>query len=131
MEELHEEVSLAHENFALSLSTLCALVRGLGCSYRTNDGQRLIQRADLVAKRKEYLHAIALARRGDYIVYMDETWVYSGMSKKMGWNDNNIPRFAPQSTFARAIVIDALAEDGVIAPCTKVFVSGRLADDGD
>ncbi|CAJ0605443.1 unnamed protein product [Cylicocyclus nassatus] len=147
MEDLHEELSLRHENFTLSLSTLRRLVRGLGFSYRKNDGQRLIfERADLVAKRKEYLRAIALAReREEYIVYMDETWVFSGMSKKMGWKDNNIPRFAPQSTFARysygrsagknkgkrAIVIGALAEDGVIPQCTRVFVSGRMTDDGD
>ncbi|CAJ0589274.1 unnamed protein product [Cylicocyclus nassatus] len=144
--DLHEELSSAHEDFTLSRATLHRLVRGLGFSFKKNPGQKFIfERSDLVAKRDHYLRAIASAReRGEYLVYMDETWVFSGMTKPKGWNDNNIPRFAPRSTFARysygktasknkgrrAIVIGALAEDGIIPECTRVFVSG-MVDDGD
>ncbi|CAJ0595025.1 unnamed protein product [Cylicocyclus nassatus] len=138
--DLHAELSSAHENFVLSQTTLYRLVKGLGFSFTKNTGLKFIfERADLVAKRHAFLSEMAAARhRNEYLIYMDETWVFSGMANKKGWNDKTIPQFAPRSLFQRysygrtvcknkgkrAIVIAAMAEDGIVDKSVRVVVSG-------
>ncbi|VDK44867.1 unnamed protein product [Cylicostephanus goldi] len=145
-EGIRAELQEAHPSFKMSHCTFYYFLRGLGFSYKINRGQRIIfERPDLVEKRAAYLFAVEQARsRGSCLVFMDETWVFDGMTKKRGWNDNSIPLFAPASTFQeysygktaaknkgrRAIVIGAITEEGPVPGCTKILVSGyREADD--
>ncbi|KAK6013513.1 hypothetical protein OSTOST_21168 [Ostertagia ostertagi] len=39
-------------------------------------------------------------RRGDCVVYMDETWVFEGMVKKRGWMDNTCRAFPPRKPYS-------------------------------
>ncbi|KAL6723289.1 hypothetical protein Aduo_018310 [Ancylostoma duodenale] len=127
--------------------TFYYFLRGLGFSYKINKGQRFIfERPDLAWKRAAYLQIIAEARfHGRLLVFIDETWVFDRMTKKRGWNDNTIPRFAPASILdeyscgktaaknkgRRAIVIGAITEEGVVPGCTRVIISGRASGDQD
>ncbi|KAK6047908.1 hypothetical protein COOONC_14586 [Cooperia oncophora] len=79
--ELHQQMTAAYPNFALSQMTLWRLMKGLGFSYKLLKGQRYIfERADLARKRSVYLRKVEEARgRGDCVVYMDKTWVFEGM----------------------------------------------------
>ncbi|RCN35155.1 hypothetical protein ANCCAN_18989 [Ancylostoma caninum] len=104
-------------------------------NYKINKGQRFIfERPDLARKRAAYLQTIAEARsHGSCLVFIDETWVFDRMTKKRGWNDNTIPRFAPASILdeyscgktaaknkgRRAIVI------GAIIPRIQYIAAGR------
>ncbi|RCN39044.1 hypothetical protein ANCCAN_15036 [Ancylostoma caninum] len=131
----------------MSKWTFYYFLRGLGFSYKINKGQRFIfERPDLALKRAAYLQTIAEARsRGSCLVFIDETWVFDRMTKKRGWNDNTIPRFAPASVMEefscgktaaknkgrRAIVISAITDEGVVPDCTKVIISGRNSVDQD
>ncbi|KIH52199.1 hypothetical protein ANCDUO_17701 [Ancylostoma duodenale] len=145
--QLCSELGEAYPDFKMSTMTLYTFLKGLGFSYRINKGQRFIfERADLVSKRAAYLAIIERARFGAHcLVFVDETWVFDSMTKKKGWNDNTIPRFAPASTLeefscgktaaknkgSRAIVISAITEEGVVPGCTKVIISGRGSVDRD
>ncbi|KHJ92114.1 hypothetical protein OESDEN_08006 [Oesophagostomum dentatum] len=115
LHDLHDELK-ENENFKMSVATLHRFLR--------EDGRG--------------------QRRGDYIVYMDETWIFDEMTRKRGWVDNTIPRFPSASTIERyscgkttaknkgkrATVIGAIAEDGIIPECTRVLISGvRTIDD--
>ncbi|KAL6723635.1 hypothetical protein Aduo_018616 [Ancylostoma duodenale] len=123
----------------MSPSTLYCFMKSLAFSYRINRGQRVIyENNDIVAKRAVYLRESAEARNGDCLIYIDETWIFDKISKKRGWNDNSIPRFATRryrrSTLAekqreknegrRATVILAHGEDGVVFNCTEIRVTG-------
>ncbi|RCN46587.1 hypothetical protein ANCCAN_07447 [Ancylostoma caninum] len=137
---LLDELRSKYEDFPMSVSTLHRFIKSLGFSYRINRGQQVIyENSDIVAKRAVYLRKIAEARNGgDCLIYIDETWIFDKMSKKRGWNDNSIPRFAPASVLQkyscgktagknkgrRATVISALGRDGVVPNCTKIVVSG-------
>ncbi|EYB85322.1 hypothetical protein Y032_0300g1800 [Ancylostoma ceylanicum] len=147
LSELHGELEEAYPTFKMSTTTLHNFMRGLGFSYRLNKGQRFIfERPDLVHKRAANLSAIHQARcEAHCLVFIDETWVFSSMTKKRGWNDNSIPRFAPARILEeyscgktaaknkgnRAIVIGAITEEGVVPGCTRVIISGRRTDDQD
>ncbi|RCN26462.1 hypothetical protein ANCCAN_27811 [Ancylostoma caninum] len=131
----------------MSKTTFYHFLRGIGFSFKINRGQRFIfERPDLTRKRTVYLSAIARARSMNHcVVFIDETWVFVSMTKKRGWNDNTIPRFASASTMEmfscgktaaknkgrRAIVISAITEHGVVPGCTKVLISGRGGADQD
>ncbi|KAK6046991.1 hypothetical protein COOONC_15504 [Cooperia oncophora] len=129
---------MAYPDFTYSSTTLWRLVKGLGFSYKILKGQRYIfERSDLAKKRSLYLRKIEEARRrGDCIVYMDETWVFAGMVKRRGWSDNTMSRFptaaeiqryscgktAGKNKGRRGIVMTAMSEDGIVPGCTHVFV---------
>ncbi|VDK60211.1 unnamed protein product [Cylicostephanus goldi] len=67
------------------------------------------------------------------------------MTRKRGWCDTHILRFAPASTIQeyscglttsksrgrRAIAIGAITREGVVPGCTRVVIRGRSAMDGD
>ncbi|RCN50393.1 hypothetical protein ANCCAN_03621 [Ancylostoma caninum] len=145
--ELQEALKSKYADFSMSITTLYRFLKAIGFSYRMNRGQRTIyEKEDIVSKREVYLRKIAEARnRGDCLIFIDETWVFDKMVKKRGWNDNNIPRFAPASMLEkyscgrtagknkgrRAIVIAALGEDGVVPNCTKIIVSKNRSMDDD
>ncbi|KAK6046773.1 hypothetical protein COOONC_15722 [Cooperia oncophora] len=136
--ELRQEMMMAYPDFTYSSTTLWRLVKGLGFSYKILKGQRYIfERSDLAKKRSLYLRKIEEARRrGDCIVYMDETWVFAGMVKRRGWSDNTMSRFptaaeiqryscgktAGKNKGRRGIVMTAMSEDGIVPGCTNVFV---------
>lgn len=105
-----------------------------------NKGQRYIfERPDLVRKMAAYLSAIPNQDVCDAhcLVFIEETWVFSSMTKKRGWNDKTILRFAPATILEeyscgktaaknkgkRAIVVSAITEGGVVPGCTKVILS--------
>ncbi|EPB75606.1 hypothetical protein ANCCEY_05295 [Ancylostoma ceylanicum] len=143
LSELHGELAEAHSTFKMSTTTLHNFIRGLGFSYRLNKSQRSIfERPDLVNKRAAYLSATHQARfEALCLVFIDETWVFSSMTKKRGWNNNSIPRFAPitmleecsrgktaaKSKGNKVIVIGAIIEKGAVSRCTKLhhFLSSR------
>ncbi|KAK6018336.1 hypothetical protein OSTOST_16083 [Ostertagia ostertagi] len=138
--DLHQQMRTSYPEFALSTMSLWRLMKGLGFSYKILKGQRYIfERSDLARRRSLYLRNIEEARRrGDCVVYMDETWVFEGMVKKRGWMDNNLSRFPSEETIQqyscgktagknkgkRGIVIMALCEGGIIPGCTRVLVCG-------
>ncbi|CAJ0589294.1 unnamed protein product [Cylicocyclus nassatus] len=140
VEEVRNELQEAYPTFRMSHGVFYYFLRGLGFSYKINKNQPFIfERPDLVHKRAVYLSAIESARnRGSCLVFMDETWIFASMTKVRGWNDNNIPRFAPASVFReysygktaaknkgrRAIVVGAITEEGVVPGCTEVIISG-------
>ncbi|VDK56208.1 unnamed protein product [Cylicostephanus goldi] len=139
--DLWNEMKETYPTFPLSQTTFYYLLRGLGFTYRINDGQRYIfENPSIVDKRARFLTKVEQARRENHlIVYLDETWVYDSMTRKRGWNDDTIPQFAPASTMEefscgkthaknkgkRAIVIGAMSEEGIIAGCTRVIFSGQ------
>ncbi|KIH51063.1 hypothetical protein ANCDUO_18854, partial [Ancylostoma duodenale] len=145
--EARSALAEAYPSFNMSNWTFYYFLRGLGFSYKINKGQRFIfERPDLAWKRAAYLQIIAEARfHGRLLVFIDETWVFDRMTKKRGWNDNTIPRFAPASILdeyscgktaaknkgRRAIVIGAITEEGVVPGCTRVIISGRASGDQD
>ncbi|ETN85893.1 hypothetical protein NECAME_16592 [Necator americanus] len=145
-DEVLEEMGVLYPDFVMSRTTLYNFLRALGFSYKVNQGQRYIfEKPDLVRKRQQYLQAIDDARtRGECLVYIDETWIFKGMTKMRGWNDNNIPRFPSVATIKefscgktagkergkRRIVIGAMAENGTVPNCSRVFITGyRYAHD--
>ncbi|EYC05442.1 hypothetical protein Y032_0082g1585 [Ancylostoma ceylanicum] len=131
----------------MSKWTFCYFLRGLGFSYKINKGQRFIfEHPDLARKRAAYLSTIGEAgSQGSCLVFIGETWVFDRMTKKRGWNDNYIPRFAPASVMEefscgkaaakdkgrRAIVISAITDEGVVPDCTMVIISGRNSVEQD
>ncbi|KIH61454.1 hypothetical protein ANCDUO_08275 [Ancylostoma duodenale] len=78
---------------------------------------------------------------------MDEKWVFESMTKKRGWNDKNILRLPPVSVTEefsfgktaaknknkgrRAIIVGAIIEEGAVAGCTKVVISGQRTVEQD
>ncbi|KHJ84721.1 hypothetical protein OESDEN_15562 [Oesophagostomum dentatum] len=147
VEEVRAALAEAYPTFTRSRTTLQYFMRGIGFSYKINRGQRFIfERADLIRKRAAYLAAVEDARRRNCcLAALEETWVFDGMVRLRGWNDNTIPRFAPAATMRefscgktagknkgrRAIVISAITEDGVVPGCTEVIISGQTLADGD
>ncbi|KAL6742894.1 hypothetical protein Aduo_015992 [Ancylostoma duodenale] len=143
--EARSALAEAYPSFNMSNWAFYYFLRGLGFSYKINKGQRFIfERPDLAWKRAAYLQIIAEARfHGRLLVFIDETRVFDRMTKKRGWNDNTIPRFAPASILdeyscgktaaknkgRRAIVIGAFTEEGVVPGCTRVIISGRASVD--
>jgi hypothetical protein len=76
---------------------------------------------------------------GYLLVYMDETWVYSGMTHKRDWldpivedNPSAARRFfrtvgptPAQSRGKRAIVIGSICQDGIIQESMEILISGK------
>ncbi|KAK6010958.1 hypothetical protein OSTOST_23968, partial [Ostertagia ostertagi] len=135
------------KNAFLTIKNIQGDVKGLEFSYKVLERQRYtFERADVIHKRSLYLGRIDEARRrGDCVVYMDETWVFEGMVKKRGWMDNTVSRFpsaqaiqqyscgktAVRNKERRVIVIAALNEAGVMPGCTHVLVfQQRTTQDG-
>ncbi|KAK6047766.1 hypothetical protein COOONC_14729 [Cooperia oncophora] len=125
--ELHQQMTAAYPNFALSQMTLWRLMKGLGFSYKLLKGQRYIfERADLARKRSLYLRKVEEAReRGDCVVYMDETWVFEGMVKRRGWIDNTLSRFPTAEELRSTLAARLLEEQGKARHCYNGTVRWR------
>jgi hypothetical protein len=135
------------EAFRISTSTLKLLLHGMGFSYQKIKNRTTIyERMDLTVKRIRYLRRKReLMQRNAYFVFMDETWVHTGMSHVKDWIDHNAiknPRDArnagltsgptpPNSRGKRGIVIGAITEDGPLLDVFEVIISGTTTDDGD
>ncbi|CAJ0599712.1 unnamed protein product [Cylicocyclus nassatus] len=142
--ELRDGLKERYPTFDLSETAFYYLMRGLGFTYRLNNALRYIfERPERTGERSILLPWRARMNH-HCIVYIDETWVFDCMTRKRGWNDTTVPRFASASTMQefscsktvaknkgrRAIVIGAITEDEVIPSCTRVIFSGQgLIDD--
>lgn len=105
----------------------------------------MVERADVVSQRHQYLREIRRAReRGDHIVYLDETWVNVNHAYVGEWSENTgdsvdrllgvgcgeCGRNVPSGKGKRLIVLDAGCRDvGLLPSVADVFVA--KSDSGD
>ncbi len=133
--------------FQCSESNFRLIMRGLGYRFRKLNFRPVVfERQDLIDWRKRYLRQIDDYRRKGYrIVYLDETWVFAGMTQRYDWVDIEAlenpyrsknkgyttgPR-TPASRGKRAIVVHCLSADGLINGAELIFASNSTDDDGD
>uniref|UniRef100_A0A914V2X1 Uncharacterized protein n=1 Tax=Plectus sambesii TaxID=2011161 RepID=A0A914V2X1_9BILA len=137
----------AEGGFTCSESNFRLILNGLGYRFGKIDSRPVVfERQDLINWRKGYLRELHVYRqRGYRIVYMDETWVFAGMSQRYDWVDEDVllnpyeakrnglmtgPK-TPVSRGKRAIVVHCVAEDGLVDGTDFIFASHATDDDGD
>uniref|UniRef100_A0A914VBY4 Tc1-like transposase DDE domain-containing protein n=1 Tax=Plectus sambesii TaxID=2011161 RepID=A0A914VBY4_9BILA len=146
LKKLQEEME-AEGGFKCSESNFRLILNGLGYRFRKIDSRPVIfERQDLINWRKGYLRELHVYRqRGYRIVYTDETWVFTGMSQRYDWVDEDALRNpyeakrnglttgpkTPVSRGKRAIVVHCVAEDGLVDGADFIFASNATDDDGD
>jgi len=116
--------------FVGSKSSLATVLKQVGFTYKKFDGRKvLLERTDLVAWRCKFLREIRKEQFED-IVWLDETWVNTGHTRKQGWTDDT-----KQGTMAvpigrgeRIILVHAGTSRGFVANCLLLFSSKKTND---
>uniref|UniRef100_A0A914WA34 Tc1-like transposase DDE domain-containing protein n=1 Tax=Plectus sambesii TaxID=2011161 RepID=A0A914WA34_9BILA len=122
------------------------MVSGTAFTISTPAQSYVFERQDLTDWRKRYLRELHVYRqRGYRVVYLDETWVFAGMSQRYDWVDMDVlnnpykaqengltlgPK-TPVGRGKRAIVVHCIADDGLIDGAEFIFASNSTDADGD
>uniref|UniRef100_A0A914XSM9 Tc1-like transposase DDE domain-containing protein n=2 Tax=Plectus sambesii TaxID=2011161 RepID=A0A914XSM9_9BILA len=146
LQKVQEEMQ-TEGGFKCSESKFRLVLRGLGYRFtKINSRPVIFERQDLCDWRRNYLRKIAEYReKGHKIVYMDETWVFAGMTQLYDWVDMEAasnPMEAKRKGFTtgpktpptrgkRAIVTHMVAEDGLIDGAEMIFATNSTDSDGD
>lgn len=105
----------------------------------------LLEKPELKEWRRIFLSKIDdYRKRGYFIIYLDETWVFSNMSQRSDWKLGNLhdmikalrmfgsagPR-ASVERGKRAIVIGAMSQESIITEACEVWIDGKHSEESD
>lgn len=117
----------------LSSFTLRKVLNQLGFKFvkTQNNRVQLIEKPDIVARRKIFLEKMAQFRREQRnIIYLDETYVHTNYSTVKAWQDSSSHGFHPNiGRGTRFIVVHAGSKDGFVQNAFLCFKSGTTVDD--
>lgn len=129
LKKLH--VSLQNANlFGGCKSSLAILLKRLNFRYKKFGNRKcLMERGDIVAWRCRFLREIKQENFDD-IIWLDETWINTGHSKKQGWTDDTVQGTmqVPIGKGGRVIILHAGSSTGFVPNCLLMFTSKKTSD---
>uniref|UniRef100_A0A1I7ZNC5 DDE_3 domain-containing protein n=2 Tax=Steinernema glaseri TaxID=37863 RepID=A0A1I7ZNC5_9BILA len=127
---------------ALTVKKLSIILHHMRYTYRQiNNRPVLFENDPVINLRKKYTERIRQLRADGYqIFYLDETWIFQGMSHKRDWQNHYTPLekkmkrlssgpAAPPDHGKRAIVVHTVGRDGLVEGALKIMLGQRK--DGD